>query len=128
MILNRTIHDGLYRYWNRQMWPYTYADIAKFSHLQNRIYETFCHNSGSIFIDLAALYPLNPHLFLDGVHTTNAGTKLRAWIVFNQLVPILDKKLSSGELPKEARQTLDVHPVLDKEPWQTMALEDILAR
>ena len=45
------------------------------------------------------MYPADPRLFVDAVHMTQAGIKLHAWLVFQQLVPMLKRMLDDGRLP-----------------------------
>ncbi len=48
------------------------------------------------------LYPRDPRLFDDAIHMTHAGIRLQAWIVFNGLVPIIERRLAAHEWPRPA--------------------------
>ena len=44
--------------------------------------------------------PLDPDLFIDAVHTNYAGLRLQAWIVFNLLLPMVEKHLADESWPR----------------------------
>ncbi len=53
------------------------------------------------FIDVARLMPFDPDLFVDAIHNTYAGERLRAWVFFQALVPIVESHLKSGAWPRK---------------------------
>jgi hypothetical protein len=52
------------------------------------------------FIDVVRYMPFDPDLFADAIHNTQPGINLRAWIVLQQLVPIIEARLASGTWPR----------------------------
>ena len=60
--------------------------------------------------------PYDPHLFSDAVHNTPAGVKLRAWIVLQQLIPVIEMKLSAGAWPQPVVSMGDSHPAFRVPP------------
>ena len=60
----------------------------------------------------------DPDLFADATHNTPAGVRLRAWIVFPQLLPIIESRLASGQWPRPAPATGDGHPAFRFQPRQ----------
>ena len=48
------------------------------------------------FLDLVGNTPFDPDLFVDAVHTSYAGTRIRGWAAFNLLVPLVEKKLAAN--------------------------------
>jgi hypothetical protein len=60
--------------------------------------------------------PLDPDLFSDAIHPTEAGMRLMAWIVLQELVPIVDQRLASGAWPKPVPAMGDTHPAFTKVP------------
>ncbi|MBV8392559.1 MAG: hypothetical protein JOY81_05200, partial [Alphaproteobacteria bacterium] len=67
---------------------------------QNRVFANYAAQYRLPFIDVARDMPLDPDLFEDSVHTNAAGTRLRAWIVLQQLVPIIERRLASHAWPR----------------------------
>ena len=59
------------------------------------------------FIDVAHLLPFDPDLFVDAIHNSYAGERLRAWVFLQGLVPVVERHLKSGAWPKnvEAAKT-----------------------
>jgi hypothetical protein len=77
---------------------------------QNRVFRKYASMHDLDFIDLSSQYPRDPRLFEDGVHMTHAGIRLQAWIVFNGLIPALERELASGRLPRSSANRLATHP------------------
>ena len=100
----------LFSYLNTTFWPFTYAHMRRFLDFQTEVFRKYAAVHSLDFIDLAAAYPRDPRLFDDAIHMTHAGIRLQAWIVFNGLVPTLERRLASHEWPRPARHTLSKHP------------------
>ncbi len=62
----------------------------------------FVAGLGAPFFDIAAAIPRDPNLFSDAIHMTDTGERVKAWIAFQQLVPILRREIESGRLPRPA--------------------------
>jgi hypothetical protein len=80
-------------------WPFRYRDLARLAAFQNRLLAKYARVHGMPFIDFAHDMPLDPDLFIDAVHTNKAGSRLKGWIAFNQLVPIVEKHLADRHWP-----------------------------
>jgi hypothetical protein len=105
------VRDALvFSYLNTTFWPFTYAHMRRFLDFQTRVFRKYAAAHDLDFIDLAELYPPDPRLFGDAVHMTTAGIRLQAWIVFNRLVPIIERRMASREWPRPARHVLATHP------------------
>jgi hypothetical protein len=105
------------------MYPYRYADIRRLADFQNRVFETYARAHDLGWVDVAAVFPRKPRYFSDPIHSYPAGSRLRAWIVLQGLVPLVDAKLRSGEWPRPTRSSAGSHPVLDHEPTQRIDLD-----
>ena len=44
--------------------------------------------------------PRDPDLFLDAIHNTDTGVRVRAWVVLQEMLPLIEKNLASGLWPK----------------------------
>ena len=62
----------------------------------------YAERRGLAFLDVAARMPQDPDLFVDAVHATDTGERLRAWTVFQQLLPVVRRELDAGRLPRRA--------------------------
>ncbi|MAG32727.1 MAG: hypothetical protein CL908_17745 [Deltaproteobacteria bacterium] len=98
--LRKKHHRFLFAQLNRMAWPSNYANLRRLADVQNRIFEIWAKDRGIDFIPVADQMPLDPDLFLDVVHTTMLGTRLRAWCVFQGLIPILARDLEAGRVPR----------------------------
>jgi hypothetical protein len=67
--------------------PYRYRDIERLAKFQNRLFARYARVHGIAFIDVAGQLPSRPDLFLDAVHASYAGTRLRGWITFTSSLP-----------------------------------------
>jgi len=62
------------------------------------------------FIDVARHTPFDPDLFVDAIHTTYAGERVRAWVFFQLLVPIVESHLKSGAWPRKVAPSTEPPP------------------
>ena len=108
--LDPTRDAFLYDYLNIKYWPFTYAHMRRYLDFQNQVFRKYAAAHGLDFMDVAAIYPRDPRLFDDGVHMTAAGVHLQAWIEFNEIVSIIERKLASHEWPRPGRHHLLQHP------------------
>lgn len=97
--LSATRHQYIYKQLNTSLWPLRYADIRRLADFQNHVFRRYAAARGIPFVDVASATPQDPNLFSDAIHMTNTGERLKAWIVFEQLVPILRRQIESGKLP-----------------------------
>jgi hypothetical protein len=81
------------------LWPLRYADIRRLSDFQNRVFRNYAASRKIPFLDVASEIPQDPDLFIDAIHMTEVGERVKAWIVFQQLVPIIRRLIESGQLP-----------------------------
>jgi hypothetical protein len=79
-----------------------------------------------VAVDLSAVYPQDPRLFFDAVHMTPAGIKLKAWLMFQQLVPEIDRRLADGRLPVAVQRSgVRTHPAFEDGPPHLVTLASI---
>ena len=102
MPISPTHYANVYNQLNTVLWPLRYADIRRLADFQNRVYRRYAENRGIPFLDVAAALPQDLNLFNDAIHMTDTGERVKAWIVFQQLVPIIRKQIESGQLPRPA--------------------------
>ncbi len=100
MVLDPIRHKYIYDQLNIGYFPFRYRDMERLSNFQNRLLAKYARTHGIGFIDTARYMPLDPDLFVDAVHTNQAGLRLQAWITFNQLLPIVEKHLADGSWPR----------------------------
>jgi len=117
MVLNPLRNRLIYDYLNVNHFPFRYRDIARLAAFQNRVFAKYAATRGVPFIDIVRYMPFDPDLFADAIHNTQPGINLRAWIVLQQLVPIIEARLASGAWPKSPPPAQpDSHPAFAIEP------------
>jgi hypothetical protein len=100
LVLDPIRHRYILEQLNVSNYPYRYRDLERLAKFQNRLFAKYARTNGIAFIDVAGQLPLDPDLFLDAVHASHAGTRLRAWITLNQLIPLIEKHLADKSWPR----------------------------
>jgi hypothetical protein len=103
---------SIYSHLNVTYWPLRYAVMRRLTDLQNRCYATWARAHDVAFLDLAAQMPRDARLSIDAIHTTELGSRLRAWLTFAGLVRLLEADLQSGRLPSPDTHPDAQHPFL----------------
>ncbi len=102
MVLDPVRHRLILEYLNYGYAPFRYRDLERLALFQNRVLEKFAKSHHVDFLDVAKLMPSDPDLFVDAIHGTPEGERLRAWIVLQLLVPVVDRHLADGTWPKKS--------------------------
>jgi hypothetical protein len=97
--LSPTRHREIYQQLNTVLWPLRYADIRRLGDFQNRVLRSYAASRKIPFLDVAGEIPQDPDLFVDAIHMTEVGERVRAWIAFRRLAPVLRPLIESGQLP-----------------------------
>ena len=100
MVLDPLRHRAILEYLNRGYAPFRYRDMERLAEFQNRVFAKYTASRGLAFLDVARLMPRDPDLFIDAIHNNEAGVRLRGWIMFQELLPVIREKLASGAWPK----------------------------
>ena len=100
LVLDPIRHKYILQQLNVANHPYRYRDLERLAAFQNRVFAKYARTHGLAFLDIAGLSPFEPDLYVDAVHTNPAGSRVRGWVVFNQLVPVIEKHLADGTWPK----------------------------
>ena len=118
MVLHPIRNRLLWEYLNIHNYPFRYRDIERLSAFQNRVLAKYAAAHGMPFIDVDGRMPFDPDLYADAVHETYPGMRLKAWVVVQQLIPVIEQRLASGAWPKPVPPMGDVHPAFAAKPRQ----------
>jgi hypothetical protein len=110
LALSPTRHAGIYRQLNTFLWPLRYGDARRLTDFQNRVYRNYAASHNLFFVDVAGRMPQAPDLFLDAIHTTEVGSRVKAWVVLQQIAPWLKQRIDAGSLPRPASPKLPPPP------------------
>jgi hypothetical protein len=102
MVLDPVRHRLILEYLNYGYAPFRYRDLERLALFQNRVLEKFAKVHKIDFLDVARLMPSDPDLFIDAIHGTPEGVRLRAWIMLQLLIPLVDRHLADGTWPKKS--------------------------
>ena len=89
----------IYEYLNKLYWPFSYAWIRRMADFQNRVFYQYAQKNHLAFIDVAKFFPQDSEFFMDGIHMQYMGVRLKAWIVFSQLLPVIKSQIDRHLLP-----------------------------
>jgi hypothetical protein len=115
MVLDPSRHRNLYVYINRLYWPISYANMHRAADFQNRVFRRWAADNRVPLIDVAGLIPKQPDLYDDAIHNTYLGARIRAWIMFESLVPLLKQDIENGILPRPAVMKYRQHPYISSD-------------
>ena len=128
------VHDGLvvdpvrdayfYKVLNLRHWPARYTDIRRMADFQNRVFRAYAGDRGVPFVDVATPFPREMAFFGDPIHMTLDGDRLRAWFVFQGLVPLLRAEIAAHRLPKPDRAPLHVREAVVPLPRDPLVCTD----
>ncbi len=99
MKLNPLRHRFILEDLNAGLYPFRYRDIERLTNFENRVFAKYAAVHGLPFIDVARTMPRDPDLMIDSIHANTGGTRLQAWVVLQQLVPLIEKHLADGSWP-----------------------------
>ncbi len=74
--------------------------MERLAAFQNRVFAKYAEANKLPFIDVARLLPFDPDLFVDAIHNSYSGERLRAWVFLQGLVPIVERHLESAAWPR----------------------------
>lgn len=117
MVLDPQRHRNLYSYLNRVYWPISYENMRRAADYQNRVFRRWAADNRVPLIDVAGQMPKQPDLFDDAIHNTYLGSRIRAWLIFESLVPMLRQDIESGVLPRSARYHYAEHPYIKNDDY-----------
>jgi hypothetical protein len=116
MVLHPIRHRSILEYLNQGYAPFRYRDLERLAAFENRVFAKYAHAHDLDFIDVARLMPFDPDLFIDAIHNSYAGERLRAWVFLQGLVPIVERQLKSGGWPRKVEATKMPAPVFTPRP------------
>jgi hypothetical protein len=100
MVLNPIRHRFILEDLNVSLYPFRYRDIERLVVFENRVFAKYAFAHNLPFIDVANAMPRNPDLLVDSIHATSGGVRVQAWVVLQQLIPVIEKRLADGHWPK----------------------------
>lgn len=100
MVLDPIRHRSILEYLNQGYAPFHYRDLQRLAAFENRVFAKYAAAHHLDFIDVARLMPFDPDLYIDAIHNNYAGERLRAWIFFQGLLPLVERQLARGVWPK----------------------------
>ncbi len=115
MVIDPSRHRYLYIYLNRKYWPITYANMRRSADFQNRVFQLWAAQNNVPLVDVAGQMPRQPDLYNDAIHNNVLGMKIRAWINFEALVPLIKRDIDNGLYPRPDAVPLTEHPYIKSE-------------
>ena len=101
MVLDPLRHRYILEQLNIANWPYRYRDLERLAKFQNRWFAKYAATHGLAYLDVEARLPLEAELFADAVHHNYPGIRLRGWVVLQELIPLIEKRLADKSWPRQ---------------------------
>jgi hypothetical protein len=128
MVLRNGANRHLYDTLNGPLfWPFSYADLRRMLAVHNGVIDTWARESGVAVVDIDGRLPRRAELCSDAHHDLPISQQLRAWLIFQALLPLLAQDLAAHSVPRDNADSSDVHPYLDK-PIEVLDRSHWLAR
>jgi len=119
-------HRGLFDVINgAQFWPLSYRDLQRLLDFHNRAITAWARQQNVALVDIDGLMPRIPELYPDSVHNSAIGERLRAWVIFQSLLPLIRRDLIRGRLPRPGPKISGRHPYIDPAPLRVSRQEVI---
>ena len=116
---------SVYHSLNHDYYPLTYSETRLLADYYNRVFRKYAERHGLLFLDMAAVFPLDPELFIDTVHMTPQGLRLESWYYLQMIVPWLEKRIANGTLPRIMKHPRDHHPALQPADYPIVTRQSI---
>ena len=116
MELDPIRHRSILDYINQNYGSFHYRDMERLAAFQNRVFAKYARVHDLAFIDVARLLPFDPDLFVDAIHNSYAGERLRAWVFLQGLMPVVERHLKSGAWPKKVEAAKTPAPAFKPRP------------
>lgn len=126
MVLRYSVNKVLFETLNGPgYWPLSYRDIRHLLDYHNRTIKAWAEKNKVALVDIDGLVPFRTELTGDGGHDFELGQKLRAWIVFQSLLPLVRQDLETGRIPTQHSRVDGPHIQPNESPLRMNRLEII---
>jgi hypothetical protein len=105
-------NGNIYQYWLSGFGKMKVDEIAELNRIENKVFGMYAQKYNLPFINVAEKLPVYSSFFIDGVHLNCDGMKIHAWIVYQQLLPIIKHDIDNKMLPDAAQYSYTSHPYL----------------
>lgn len=109
-VLKQKAFNYAYTYWLHELGRVEMKHISRLNNFENRYFKKFAEKNSVGFADVAEVLKKYPQLFDDGIHLSSEGMKLQAWVVYQQLLPIITQRIASGVWPHKKIVADTKHP------------------
>jgi len=128
MGLNQGTNRHLFEVLNGPLfWPFSYRQLRQMLTLHNGAITAWAQSNGVTLVDIDGRMPRRPELYADAHHDLPVSQRLRAWLIFQAMIPRLNADLQAGRVPRDNGPKTASHPYLDKE-IETFDRSQYLAR
>lgn len=108
-------------------WPFSYANLRRMLAAHNGAIRSWAQANNVTLVDIDGLMPARPELCTDAHHDRPLAQRMRAWLIFQALLPLLERDLRDGTVPRDNADPSGHHPYLDK-PFFRLNRAELIAR
>ncbi len=95
-------------------WPFSYKDLRQILAVENGTIKAWAEVNRVNVVDIDGRMPRRPDLYADPWHDFEPGQRMRAWFIFQTLMPQIAQDLHDRIVPKDNSDPSGVHPYLGK--------------
>jgi len=110
LLLDANQSQNTHIHLNREFWPYRYSVVRQLADVQNNFYRSWAKAHDVDVLEIGDELPQDPRLSIDAIHHNDVGIRLKAWLMFEQLVPLIERDLAAGRVPVPDRHADATHP------------------
>jgi hypothetical protein len=115
MMLREGAERRLYEALNGpQFWPFSYKDLRQMLAAHNGTIKAWAEMNRVSVVDIDGRMPRQPDLYMDPWHDSERGQRMRAWLIFQTLMPRIAQDLHNRLVPANNSEPSGVHPYLSK--------------
>jgi len=108
-------------------WPLTYRQLRQMLAFHNGTITAWAKANDVTIVDVDGRMPRLPNLYVDAHHDITVSQRMRAWLIFEAMIPQLISDLEFRRVPKANGSTAASHPYLDQ-PIETLDRNQYLER
>lgn len=95
-------------------WPFSYAQVRQMLNAHNNAIKSWARTNSVVVVDIDGRMPQGPELCEDVHHDIGIARRMRAWLIFQALMPEIAKDLRENRVPAANSVTDGIHPFLDR--------------
>lgn len=95
-------------------WPFSYRHLRQMLAAHNGVITAWAKVNDATLVDIDGRMPRLPDLYADAHHDVPISQRMRAWLIFEAMIPRLTADLQTKRVPQDNGPKVAEHPFLEK--------------